>query len=236
MVMMAHPLRLEHVEPAPAAPAPCRVGRVGHHLQLAQNRAQDDERHVEETRLGDVEDAAVDDDRGVEQHGRQPVGVSLVRPRAKEQRGDLGTPGQADRGALRRQQQREHEGKTIAIGQVAHEDADQNSDDKTNRHAEKSTQQVGQRSARQPEVDPPPSTEHVRRAQIGKDQSFQGRQPDDRPARVRVAVGPNHEITEQKTTDHSEPRPEESGQILGPRHGYLLKRPRTRPPLSIRRT
>src|SRR5207237_989071 len=80
---------------------------------------------------------------------------------------------------------------------------EQSRDHQSNDDAQQSAEQVRQRSARQPEVDLPPPAEQVWRAEIGKDQTFQGRQPDDRPARARVA--PDHEITEQKTTDHSEP-------------------------------
>src|SRR5207247_9072644 len=59
---------------------------------------------------------------------------------------------------------------------------------------------------------------HERRAQVREDQTFQGRQPDDRPARVRARDAPDHEITEQKTADHSEPRPQPAGGILGTLH------------------
>src|SRR5438309_8915521 len=83
-------------------------------------------------------------------------------------------------------------------------------------HAQKSTQQIRQRGARQPEVEISPSAQHVRRAEVREYQSFQRGQPDDRPARMGAsAQAPDHEITEQKTTDHSEPGSDPAGQILG---------------------
>ena len=42
------------------------IGGVGNQLQLAQNELRDDDDAVEEAGLGDVGDAAVDDDAGVE--------------------------------------------------------------------------------------------------------------------------------------------------------------------------
>src|SRR5437879_13288786 len=154
--------------------------------------------------------------------------IGLAPSASEEQRGKLGAPRDADPRAQGREQQRQHERTKNAVWEVAHEYTDQSRDHQSNDDAQQSAEQVRQRSARQPEVDLPPPAEQVWRAEIGKDQTFQGRQPDDRPARARVA--PDHEITEQKTTDHSEPHPEPSGQILGTLNGYLLKRPRSRPP------
>src|SRR5438309_4742045 len=145
------------------------------------------------------------------------MGVDLVLSASKKQRRQLSAAGQTQRRALGGEKQRQHERQHHAVRKVANEEAYQRRDDQTRDDAQQSTQQVRQRSARQPEVDPPPPAKQVRRAQVGKDQTFQGRQPDDRPARARVA--PDHEITEQKTTDHSEHHPEPSGQQLGTLHG-----------------
>ena len=84
----------EHLKPAPPASPARDVGRVSHHLQFAQDGAQDDERHVDEAGLRDVEDAAVDDDRRVQQHGGQAMGIHLALSDAKEQRAQLGPPSQ----------------------------------------------------------------------------------------------------------------------------------------------
>src|SRR5438309_12089100 len=87
-------------------------------------------------------------------------------------------------------------------------------------HAQQSTQQIRQRGARQPEVEISPPAQHVRRAEVSEYQSFQRGQPDDRPAGMSAsAQTPDDEITEQKTTDHSEPGSGPAGQILGPFHG-----------------
>ena len=99
----------QHVQAATAATAARHIGRIGHRLQLTQDGAEDDERHVEETCLCDVEDAAVDDDRGVDQDGRQAVPISLGPSAAEEQRRQLGPARQANRRALRGEEQCEHQ-------------------------------------------------------------------------------------------------------------------------------
>src|SRR5581483_3809236 len=86
---------LQNVEPAAAAVALERVGRVGHELQFAQHELRDDDDPVEEAGFGDVGDAAVDDDAGVEDlvallglllaaedtaQGGEVQQVALVRP------------------------------------------------------------------------------------------------------------------------------------------------------------
>src|SRR5205807_10394621 len=108
----------------------------------------------------------------------------------------------------------------IAVRQVPHERTDQDRDDKTDDHAKETTEQVGQRSAGQPEIDRSPPAQQVRRSEVREDQAFQCAQRDDGLARVRSGTeAPNHEITERETTDHSEPRPSPSGEILGTLHG-----------------
>ena len=57
---------LEDVEPAAAAVALERIGRIGDELQLLQHELRDDERAVDEAGLADVGDAAVDDHARVE--------------------------------------------------------------------------------------------------------------------------------------------------------------------------
>ena len=57
---------LQDVEAAAAAVPLQRVGGVGHQLQLAQDELRGDDDAVEKSGLGDVGDAAVDDDAGVE--------------------------------------------------------------------------------------------------------------------------------------------------------------------------
>src|SRR5580692_8421467 len=57
---------LQNVEAAAAAVALQRVGRIGHELQFAQHELRSNDDAVEEAGLGNVGDAAVDDDAGVE--------------------------------------------------------------------------------------------------------------------------------------------------------------------------
>src|SRR5205085_10013206 len=57
---------VEHVETAPAALAFGRVGRVCDLLQFAQDKLRDDDRAAQESGLGYVCDAPVNDDRRVE--------------------------------------------------------------------------------------------------------------------------------------------------------------------------
>src|SRR6202022_2851671 len=112
----------------------------------------------------------------------------------------------------------EHERQRIAIRKVAHEKADQDGDDEAHDHAENAAQQVGQQSARQPEIECPPATQHVRRAQVREYQSFQRGQPDDDVARPVVPRSVDQEITEHKSTDHSEPRTAPAGETPGTLH------------------
>ena len=57
---------MQDVEPAPAAVALERIGRVGDELQLLEHELRHDQRAVEESGLDDVGDAAVDDHARVE--------------------------------------------------------------------------------------------------------------------------------------------------------------------------
>ena len=57
---------LQDVEAAAAAIALQGVGGIGHQLQFAQHELRDHDDAVEEAGFGDVGDAAVDDDAGVE--------------------------------------------------------------------------------------------------------------------------------------------------------------------------
>src|SRR6185312_1426010 len=57
---------LQYVEPATPPVALERVGGVGHQLQFAQHKLRSHDGTVEKTSLGDVGDAAVDDDAGIE--------------------------------------------------------------------------------------------------------------------------------------------------------------------------
>ena len=62
---------MHDLEPAPAARAALRVGRVGHALQLLQHEHRNHELAVDEARRDQVADAAVDDGRGVDEHGQR---------------------------------------------------------------------------------------------------------------------------------------------------------------------
>ncbi len=66
---------LQHIEAAAAALALGAVGGVGHHLQLAQHKLRHHHHAINEAGLGDVGDAAVDDDAGVEHLGAAPRGT-----------------------------------------------------------------------------------------------------------------------------------------------------------------
>ena len=57
---------LQDVETAASAVALERVGRIGHQLQFAQHELRGDDDAIEEAGFGDVGDAAVDDDAGIE--------------------------------------------------------------------------------------------------------------------------------------------------------------------------
>src|SRR2546422_7947387 len=148
------------------------------------------------------------------------MGVEPRLPTTEEQRAELGAAREPDRSSLRSEQKGEHQRERVSVRKVADEKPDQEGDHETDHHAQQSTQQVRQRGAREPKVDPAPPAQQVRRAEVREDQTFERGQPDDRPARVGVgAQAPDHEITEQETTDHPEPRPCPSGEILGTLHG-----------------
>ena len=57
---------LQDIEAAPAAIALHGIGRIGHHLKLVQNELRDHQDAVEKAGIGDIGDAAVDDDAGIE--------------------------------------------------------------------------------------------------------------------------------------------------------------------------
>ena len=57
---------LQHVQPAPAAIALHGIGGIRHHLQLVQHELRDHQRAVDEPGLGDIRDAAVDNDAGIQ--------------------------------------------------------------------------------------------------------------------------------------------------------------------------
>src|SRR5579864_5336865 len=57
---------LQNIETAAAAIAFHGVGGIGDQLQFAQHELRDDEHAIEKTGFGDVGDAAVDDDAGIE--------------------------------------------------------------------------------------------------------------------------------------------------------------------------
>ncbi len=90
---------LQHVEAAAAALALGGVGGVGHHLQLAQHELGHDDVAVDEARLGDVGNAAVDDDAGVQHLGAAagwPVaGEDIAQRRGVEQIALVGAHQQA---------------------------------------------------------------------------------------------------------------------------------------------
>ena len=57
---------LDNIQPAAAPVALHGIGRIGHHLQFAQNKLRNDDDPVQEAGIGDVGDAAIDKDTGVE--------------------------------------------------------------------------------------------------------------------------------------------------------------------------
>ena len=66
-VKLGHLLEaLEDIQAAAAAVALHGVGGIGHQLQLAQHELGDDDGAVDESGLGDIHDAAVDDHAGVQ--------------------------------------------------------------------------------------------------------------------------------------------------------------------------
>jgi hypothetical protein len=64
------PQVLEDVEAPPGAGAAQRIARIGQPLDLADDEPGDDHRAVQESGIGDVGDAAVDQHGGVEDPGR----------------------------------------------------------------------------------------------------------------------------------------------------------------------
>ena len=66
---------LQHVEAAPAALALGAVGGVGHHLQFAQHELRHHHHAVDKAGFGDIGDAAVDDDAGIEHLGAFALGL-----------------------------------------------------------------------------------------------------------------------------------------------------------------
>src|SRR5487761_1379651 len=152
----------QDLEPAPATSPPGGVRGICDLLELAEHGAEDDQRHVDKAGLCDIENSAVDDHRGVEQHAAQ---------------------------------------------------------------------EIGQGSAGQAKVESPPTSKHVRRAEVRKDQAFQARQPDDHVAGIRVSFSPDQEIAEQETANQAKRRPQPAGQLLRTLHGIPPRRPRLRPPL-----
>ena len=71
------PDAIEHLEAVAAARALDRVAGIGHLLQFLQHEPRDDNQALEEIRLDEVGDAAVNDDAGVQQ--QQILGLVLRR-------------------------------------------------------------------------------------------------------------------------------------------------------------
>ena len=57
----------QNLQAAPAPVATQHLGRVGHVLELVQHEPWHEHRALDEARLADVEDAAIDDHAGIEQ-------------------------------------------------------------------------------------------------------------------------------------------------------------------------
>ena len=57
---------LKNIESAPAAVALQRIGRIGDQLQFSQNKLRNRQSAINKAGFGDIGDAAVDDDAGVE--------------------------------------------------------------------------------------------------------------------------------------------------------------------------
>ena len=58
---------LQNVEPAAAARALERIGRVGDVLELFEDKDRDEQRALDEARVADIGDAAIDNDTRIEQ-------------------------------------------------------------------------------------------------------------------------------------------------------------------------
>ena len=65
-------------QPAPTAIAPQGIGRIGHAVQLAQHKTRDHQRPADEAGFGDFDDAAVNQDTGIQK--QLAVGVGLQTP------------------------------------------------------------------------------------------------------------------------------------------------------------
>ena len=72
--VVLHPL--EHVQPAPAAVPLQLVRAVGDRLQLLQHEARHDQLGVDEPRITDIGNPAVDDDAGVQD--QRPAALDLL--------------------------------------------------------------------------------------------------------------------------------------------------------------
>src|SRR5262249_44842471 len=75
LVVVLQPL--QHIQPPPAAIALELVGTVGNALQLLQHKPRHDQLAVDDSRVADVGDAAVDNDTGVQSQGA--VALHLFR-------------------------------------------------------------------------------------------------------------------------------------------------------------
>src|SRR6267378_3642295 len=208
----------EDVEPAPPAASAGGVSGIRHLLQLTQNRAEDHQRQVDETGLGDVEDAAVDDDRRVEENRTEAVALRLLRA-PKQQSRQLRPTRDANRRAKQCEQQREHERKHDAVRQVTDEHADEHGHDEADDHAEQTADEIGQRSLREAQVEASPAAEHVRRAQVREDQSLHRGQADQHPTLMVDPREADERITQEKPTDDSDPHPDATGEGIGTLHG-----------------
>ena len=71
---------VEDVQAAPAALALQPVGRIGHELELLEDELGNDERPLDEPRVAEVGDAAVDDDARVEDLVAAAGAFSLKKP------------------------------------------------------------------------------------------------------------------------------------------------------------
>src|SRR5262249_13025428 len=124
---------LEDVETAASAIALHRIGRVGDELQLAQHELRDHDDAIEEARLRDIGDAAVDDDRRIENLER--LFRSLLAAEDPAERGEiqhvalLGADDESDVGHQEQQQDLqkrlgrglgEHERKDIRANYAEH--------------------------------------------------------------------------------------------------------------------
>ena len=183
MRVALHPV--EDLEPAPPAVAAERVRRIGDVLELLQHEPGHDQRPVDEARLDDLRDPAVDEDAGVDDDPGLALGARLLL---------AGPPDEA--GALRRGDEVE----PLRHGQAHHPEAEEQRDPEGQPGPE-GTLDLGEREAQQqPEQEANEQADHRRHELRGGQLLHLADEP---------AGGDDREIREQREPDdHPGDRPD----------------------------